>query len=236
MTYEVLTDIVEHSITVLANMSRDTWDSATTDSPTWMRASTVIDDMTEVGTVPVRQHIDASTHWLMATPGPNAGATFCSKDGETQVRGALDNIKRGADRVCPPTCPTMVKLWNSKEAHWLHMSMLGTRLAEYGACRKQDGNIVGGVRGGEGDLHLGDAGMMFIGRNNPKLGYTSVYHVIEEYRGFSQPGIDRYIQGRAGPKQWLGLLDTRDKALAAQCPKHFPLIVKEPVFGSSLMN
>lgn len=136
---------------------------------------------------------------------------------------ALDNKKIGADRVVPPTITAMVMLLNAKEAHWLHMLLLDVNLAEYGAYMNTYDEYVGGARGGT--LQLGDSGFLYIGSRKPKSGNNHAYTVIEEDLDFACPGIDRFIKGGAGPREWTPALDQRDTHIEERCPSHCPEVI-----------
>lgn len=84
--YDVLTELAEHIVTAITNLTMEKRDSTTADPPTWLRAKKLMPDMCNICIEPVRQHMVALTHRLMATPGPNEGITFCSAIYEQQAQ------------------------------------------------------------------------------------------------------------------------------------------------------
>lgn len=89
--FEVLTEFVEPTLTALTRINRASWDTATTDQPTWMRAKHAVNIMTDVGIDPVLQNVDGLMRLLMVTQGPKEGAYVGSVLGASQVRRALRN-------------------------------------------------------------------------------------------------------------------------------------------------
>lgn len=143
--YEVPTGFVERNITALTRVTRDTWDTQLTDLPTWMRAQNVIDIMSEVGIDPVTQHLDGLIHLLMATPGPKEGAPFGARVDDKQEREARKHIRVEGELLLSRASDAMVTVLNSKEAPWLHLSILDIHIAGHGVYQKQDYGAFMGV-------------------------------------------------------------------------------------------
>lgn len=221
-------------MTAVENINRYSWDSESTDQPTWMSANNLASVMADTGIDPMLQHMDGLIHLLMATPGPREGAYLGSCVTARQVTDTLKNTNVPTDLMESPTINEMVYFLNSHAAEWLHMMMLDTCMEDLGECTMQDEERVRGRH--QGIYHVADSGMQSIGRRKPTTGKHNVFVVMEEYLGFVFPGMDHHVKGGAGPRHWLNALNSREIEFDSTCPAELPKLIKIPLQGSSLMT
>lgn len=114
--FEVLADIVAHKMAAVGHINRYSWDTESTDKPTWMRAKNTVNIMADTGIVPVMQRMDGLNRLLMATPGPREGAYLGSRITASQVKEALKHRHVHTDMIESPTFEAMVDVLNSKDS------------------------------------------------------------------------------------------------------------------------
>lgn len=114
--FEVRREYVDHTITALKHITRQTWEETYVDRPAWMRAALLIKYMCSCSIEPATHGMMGICTLLSCTPGPREGVSALQTITGDQVLAA--DKSRGYLEIDADTVSRLTQFLNSEQVNW----------------------------------------------------------------------------------------------------------------------